>query len=153
MGHLERGGGTHSSSQVFACWSFSEITPGIFSSSLFLYIQTRIYWDSPPSEWTFTFLPRPCSTVPKRPLIQQCAWPEALCEDMAFLCVSNAQASPGGAGGRVRKKKVQTRTKKTGPFYPPQRSSQPVPWWKNQCDLRYQPSVWTDVVSEQDSAA
>ena len=91
----------------------------VFSSSLFLYIQTRIYWVSPPSEWTFTFLPRPCSTVPKWPLVQQCAWPEALREDMAFLCVSNARASPGGAGGRVRKKKVQTRTKKTGPSLPP----------------------------------
>ena len=119
VGHLERGGGTQSLSQAFACWSFSEITPGIFSSSLFLYIQTRIYWISPPSEWTFTFLPRLCSTVPKQPLVQQCAWPEALREDMAFLCVSNARASPGGAGGRVRKKKVQTRTKKTGPSLPP----------------------------------
>lgn len=30
---------------------------------------------------------------------------------------------------------------------------QPVPWWKSQCDLRHQPSVWTDVVSEKDSVA
>ena len=56
----------------------------------------------------------------------------------------------------LRKKKVQIRTKKTCPSLPPAserraRSSQHVPWWKSQCDLRHQPSVWADVVSEKDS--
>ena len=101
-GHLERGGGTQSSSQAFACWSFSEITPGNFSSSLFLFIQAGIFGSPLPLNEPSTFLPHPDSAVPEHPLVQLCAWPEALHEDMASVCISLMDAaSYGKAGGRV----------------------------------------------------